>query len=158
IDRAGTHRLDIPKWLTARGVAFKQKPNDSQGRTVYVLDACPFHPEHGDHSCVMQSPDGKLAARCLHNSCSGRGWKDFQEKSGPPDPEHWDPPLGSLRYPSRAMGGEDNKDGEDVPSQTAEDNRPQIIISADEHKINAKAITALARQKGIFQRAGQLVR
>src|SRR5262249_2959144 len=31
-------------------------------------------------------------------------------------------------------------------------------ISADEHKINAKAIAALARQKGIYQRAGQLVR
>jgi hypothetical protein len=38
-----TSRLDVPKWLAARGVAFKVKDRpDSHGRAVYLLEECPF--------------------------------------------------------------------------------------------------------------------
>jgi hypothetical protein len=41
----------------------------------------------------MQADSGKLSARCFHDSCSGKGWQDFKRAIGPPDPEHYDPPL-----------------------------------------------------------------
>jgi hypothetical protein len=88
-------RLMVDRWLAARGVGFRVKAEpDAKGRTVYVLKACPFDPGHGDpDSCIMQAGDGQLSARCLHNSCASRNWHDFKEAIGPPDPEHWDPPL-----------------------------------------------------------------
>ena len=38
-------------------------------------------------------PNGQLGAGCKHSSCAGRGWKHFKGKIGPPDPDHYDPPL-----------------------------------------------------------------
>ena len=87
--------LLVEKWLKDRGVTYRAKLTpDAQGRTVYVLAECPFDPTHGDpDSCIMQAPDGKLSAQCFHNSCTGRGWQEFKEKLGKPDPDHYDPPL-----------------------------------------------------------------
>jgi hypothetical protein len=91
-----TSRLDVPRWLAARGVGFKTKGRTtSDGRTVYILDTCPFDQGHGGggETSIMQGPDGKLAAACMHNSCSGRGWQEFKTAIGAPGPDHWDPPL-----------------------------------------------------------------
>src|SRR4051812_21851762 len=41
----------------------------------------------------MQAADGALSAHCFHDSCSGKGWQDFKEQIGKPDPEHYDLPL-----------------------------------------------------------------
>ena len=91
-----TSRLDVPKWLTARSVGFKVKDRpDSKGRTVFILDTCPLDNGHGGHgeTAIYQAPDGKLAAACMHNGCSGKGWQEFKTAIGPPDPGHWEPPL-----------------------------------------------------------------
>jgi hypothetical protein len=87
-------RLDVPRWLADRGVSFKvKKPKGSDPRTVYRI-TCPFDPAHTD-AAVMQGPDGKLSAKCFHNSCSDRGWQEFKEQIGPPDTSHYDPPPGA---------------------------------------------------------------
>jgi hypothetical protein len=92
---AGNHRLDVARWLAARGVAFRVKAGpDAKGRTIYVLAVCPFNADHRDpDSCVMQAVNGQLSAKCLHDSCSGKSWQDFKAMIGPPDPDHFDPPL-----------------------------------------------------------------
>ena len=90
------HRLDVPRWLTDRGFSYRVKDrHDQHDRTVYILDTCPFDKGHGKGGevSVMQGPDGKLAAACMHNSCTGRGWQQFKEAIGPPDDGHYDPPL-----------------------------------------------------------------
>jgi hypothetical protein len=101
---AGTwqHRLKIAEWLTARGRSFRVKPTpDDKGRTIYVLSECPFNSSHGDpDSCVMQGADGKLYGQCFHDSCAGRGWQDFKAAIGPPEPDHYDPPLRPKREAS----------------------------------------------------------
>jgi hypothetical protein len=33
----------------------------------------------------------------MHNSCTGRGWQEFKAAIGPPDANHWDPPLSDHR-------------------------------------------------------------
>ncbi|VTU02483.1 Putative DNA-directed DNA polymerase OS=Corynebacterium genitalium ATCC 33030 GN=HMPREF0291_11989 PE=3 SV=1 [Gemmataceae bacterium] len=88
-------RLLVDRWLAARGVGFRVKAEpDARGRTVYVLAACPFDPAHADpDACVMQAPDGRLSAQCFHNSCAGRGWQQFKDRIGRPEPHHYDPPL-----------------------------------------------------------------
>jgi hypothetical protein len=90
-------KLNVPRWLNENRVAFRQKKDlDAKGRTIFVLKECPFDPAHGDpDSCIMQAADGTLAAKCLHNTCTRRGWQQFKEKVGKPRPEHYDPPLGA---------------------------------------------------------------
>jgi hypothetical protein len=91
-----TSKLDVPRWLTARGVTFKTKDRpDSLGRVVFILAQCPFDPNHGGGGevSVMQAPDGKMSATCMHNGCTGRGWQDFKTVIGPPDADHYNPPL-----------------------------------------------------------------
>jgi hypothetical protein len=89
------HRLLVEKWLQGRGVAFRVKRQpDDKGRSVYLLEQCPFDPSHaGKDSCVMQAPDGQMSAHCFHNSCLGRGWTQFKEKIGKPSADDFDPPL-----------------------------------------------------------------
>jgi hypothetical protein len=119
-------RLLMDKWLTARGVSYRVKPQpDGTGRIVYVLKECPFDATHGDpDSCVMQDANGKNYGFCFHNSCAGRGWKDFRDAIGKPDGEHYDPPLGRRRgsgWPKRnkqPAGGQ--KTGEESPAADQE--------------------------------------
>src|SRR5262249_49501820 len=92
-----THRLKVDIWLNARGVKYSTKTL-ADGRTAYVLEACPFNasPTNPD-ACVMQATDGALSANCFHDSCAGKGWQEFKAAIGPPDPDHYDPPLQSRR-------------------------------------------------------------
>jgi hypothetical protein len=88
-------RLLVDRWLQDRNVAYRVKARpDGRGRTIYILKECPFDSSHADpDACVMQDGAGKLYAKCLHDSCSGRGWQAFRDKIGRPDPHHYDPPL-----------------------------------------------------------------
>jgi hypothetical protein len=85
---AGGSRLDVARWLTDRGVAYRVKEGDARDPRVKFRIVCPFDPGHTD-AAVMQAPDGKLSAKCFHDSCAGRGWAAFKEAIGAPDPEHF---------------------------------------------------------------------
>jgi replicative DNA helicase len=99
------HRLIVAAWLRDRGVPFREKDHKAaDGRTVYILDQCPFDPNHGGNKevSIMQAPDGKMSAACMHDSCQGNDWQRFKEKIGPPTPEHYDPPLMRPRSAGKA--------------------------------------------------------
>jgi AAA domain len=90
------HRLKVGEWLDARGVAYQKKPAGGRWQDKYLLDACPFNPDHtGKEVAIFQAADGKLGAKCFHNSCGGNGWQEFKARIGKPSPEHYDPPLSS---------------------------------------------------------------
>jgi hypothetical protein len=57
----------------------------------------------------MQATDGQLSAKCFHDSCQGRGWQEFKEAIGPPDPEHYDPPLHRAKSRKGPGQGTDDK-------------------------------------------------
>ena len=98
------HRLDVRRWLTDRGQGFKVKDRpDQHGREVYLLEQCPFDSAHGGSNevAIYQSPDGALAAACMHNSCTGKGWQQFKVAIGNPDGNHYDPP-----YPDHQGNGQ----------------------------------------------------
>lgn len=92
-------RLLVDRWLSDRNVGYRVKSEpEGKGRTVYVLAACPFDSSHVDpDACVMQGADGKMFARCLHDSCTGKGWQHFKNAIGAPKGDHYDPPLGGPR-------------------------------------------------------------
>ncbi len=82
-----TGKLDVDSWLADRGVGFKTQKN---GRgTKYLLDQCPFNPDHGGKdTAILQSDDGRLSFKCLHNRCSDYRWSDLKEILGAPQAEH----------------------------------------------------------------------
>jgi hypothetical protein len=91
------HRLLVKKWLMARNIEFRVKDKPSaDGRTVYILDHCQFNDQHGGNGevCIMQEPGGKLSAKCMHDGCASKGWKEFCDAIGRPAADHYDPPLG----------------------------------------------------------------
>jgi hypothetical protein len=49
------------------------------GGTRYLLEQCVWDPDHKDNSaCIFQFKDGRLGASCSHDSCNGKGWKEFR--------------------------------------------------------------------------------
>jgi hypothetical protein len=183
-------RLKVGEWLAARGIEYTVK-GLPDGRTAYLLRHCPFNPEHtGKDVAIFQGPDGKLGARCFHDSCGGNHWQEFKQKIGPPAPEHWDPPLqkrggrrGRQGKPSATgspgPGRNDQPPGGGAPAGSGADTggdggpppdeprgesgecdpgRPEIVITTDEHEVNAQAAEVLARDLSLYQRGGLLVR
>jgi hypothetical protein len=100
-------RLKVREWLAHFGYAFQTKTRP-QGWTAYLLDRCPFNPEHtGKEVAVFQDEHGKMGAKCFHNSCSGKDWKAFKGAIGKPLPEHYDPPYapaGGQKAASKSTG------------------------------------------------------
>jgi hypothetical protein len=98
-------RLDVPRWLSDRGVSFKAKPKpDKKGRTVFLLEPCPFDSSHTNtDSCIMQDSAGKLSAHCFHDSCHDRGWQEFKNQIGAPESNHYDPPLKGRKKNRRGL-------------------------------------------------------
>ncbi len=145
-------RLLVADWLIARGMKFsvKGKP-DSNGRTVYALEACPFNPTHAE-ARITQEPGGKLAATCPHESCRRLGWKAFRSTIGEPQMVH---------YESAPQG-----DGVPEPSlekrPTVEPD-PKPVILIDKYEVclarSLDMITDRLKETGAyFVRAGKLVR
>jgi putative DNA primase/helicase len=94
--KANSSKLLMERFLQARGIEFREKSTKGpRNCTVWIIKECPFDASHGagKEVCVTQEPNGKNGFKCMHDSCTGRGWKDFKEKIGKPDPDHYDPPL-----------------------------------------------------------------
>lgn len=71
----------------------------------WVLDICPFDPDHTDGSAVIiEHGSGALSFRCHHNGCTGRTWHDLRERFEPrmPDaPRHRERPPNPESAPAK---------------------------------------------------------
>lgn len=83
-------RLDVPRWLGDRGCEHSVG-RTSDGRDLYRLNRCPFNDQHGarGETVVMQADNGRMSAKCQHDSCSGEGWQEFKQAIGQPEPHHF---------------------------------------------------------------------
>lgn len=69
--------FDVKEWLDKHGVSYTEK--SYKNGLKLVLDECPFdHSHKAPDSAVFVHGDGALGFKCLHNSCSGKGWKDLR--------------------------------------------------------------------------------
>jgi hypothetical protein len=169
-------RLLVDRWLSDCGVEFRVKSApEGRGRTVYVLKECPFDTTHGDpDSCIMQDPDGKMSANCFHNGCKERGWQEFKAIIGPPESQHYDPPLTrSRRTGTNQNAGSQGSsaspppldgEGDDPPfrdTDAGRSTRPTIAIEPETTPV-ADTMCAISDRLlasgDCFRRADQLVR
>ena len=95
--KAGYSRLLVDRWLTDRGVQFRQPKQTADGRTMWAI-VCPFDSSHGQRgeSVVMQARNGRMAYKCQHDGCGGHGWQELKHAIGTPEHHHYDPPLSSI--------------------------------------------------------------
>lgn len=68
-------RFDMPAFLSAAGIKAKG-PENHDGGQKWVLDACPFNPDHNrGEAAVFLDSIGAPGFNCFHDSCaSNRGW------------------------------------------------------------------------------------
>lgn len=69
--------FDVEEWMDRYGIQYRKE--SSGDFTKYILDHCPFNPEHkGKDAIVTRGRNGELGFKCLHNSCSGNHWQEFR--------------------------------------------------------------------------------
>ncbi|MBI3694153.1 MAG: hypothetical protein HY238_04855, partial [Acidobacteria bacterium] len=72
--------FDIEQFLGRHGVPFRP-PVPYDGGRKFVLEECPWDPTHrAPDAAVFEGADGRLGFRCFHNSCQGRGWREFRSR------------------------------------------------------------------------------
>ncbi|MGQ9533551.1 MAG: hypothetical protein ACUVTQ_12265, partial [Desulfotomaculales bacterium] len=106
--------FDAGAWLEEHGLEIYSAKEWNGGR-LWVLRRCPWNPEqHTNLSAfVFQSPDGRLVAKCHHNSCSEKGWHDLRDAvEGPGWRQAAKPPR-----PARSAEGSGN--GVRLPGRVA---------------------------------------
>lgn len=76
-------QIDVDDYLEKHGIGVVSK-SEWNGGYRWVLDICPWNPEHTDHSAfVIQFADGGIAAKCHHNGCSQENWRTLRDKLEP---------------------------------------------------------------------------
>lgn len=72
-----TERFDLVDFLNRHGIGYRTER--VAGGTKYVLDHCPFNEQHRHKDAVIfQRDGGAIGFICLHNSCSGKTWRDVR--------------------------------------------------------------------------------
>ncbi|MGI8482739.1 MAG: hypothetical protein ACR2OU_00565 [Thermomicrobiales bacterium] len=66
---------DLATILDDSGIQYREKRKDYG--TVYEVD-CQTSTDHTGGACFIQFGSGKFVYRCLHQSCSGKGWQDVK--------------------------------------------------------------------------------
>lgn len=71
------HDFDIESWMQEHGIRYTIK--DGDGYTKFVLDECPFDPNHkAPDSMILKQPSGAIGFKCLHDSCQDKRWQDVR--------------------------------------------------------------------------------
>ncbi len=72
-----TERFDLVDFLNRHGIGYRTER--VAGGTKYILDHCPFNDQHKHKdACIFQRDNGAIGFICLHNSCSGKTWRDVR--------------------------------------------------------------------------------
>ena len=76
--------FDVEDFFRRHGIEIAETIAQPSGAIKYRLSRCAFNPDHETPgAAVFLQPDGKLGHRCLHNSCTGKGWREFREHFEP---------------------------------------------------------------------------
>ena len=72
------NNFDLQEWIDRHGIEVKEK-SSWDGGTKWVLDHCPFNPEHKHKdAAIVQGRDGKIGFNCFHSSCADKHWREFR--------------------------------------------------------------------------------
>ncbi|MGB9796995.1 MAG: hypothetical protein ACPLSK_00060, partial [bacterium] len=71
--------FDLARWIAEHNLPVKREAPWNGGRK-WVLNPCPWNPDHRDNSAyIVQFPNGAIAAGCHHNGCQGKGWHELRD-------------------------------------------------------------------------------
>ena len=81
--RLDGEKFDLCDWLIKYNISVTERV-PYKGGVKFILSNCPFDESHtGKDAAVFQLANGVVGFKCLHNSCSHYGWRDFREKFEP---------------------------------------------------------------------------
>ena len=73
-----TEKFDLDAFIDKHGIKVTKIERVSGGKK-YVLEHCPWNPEHkGKDAVLFQRDSGEIAFHCFHASCSDHDWKAFR--------------------------------------------------------------------------------
>ena len=74
-------KFDLETFLNKHGL--RHKKTSYNGGIKYVLDKCPFNPEHGRDSAIFKASNGAIGFYCFHNGCNGNDWRKLRDMYEP---------------------------------------------------------------------------
>jgi hypothetical protein len=76
-------KFDLEKWIAEHHLSVAQT-GDWNGGRKWVLEICPWNPEHTNRSAyIVRLANGAIGAGCHHNGCSGQGWQALRDVVDP---------------------------------------------------------------------------
>ena len=80
---ASKSAFDLEGWLDMYGIRV-HAVKEWKDATRYVLEECPFDSNHkAPDATIIKMQSGAICFKCLHNSCSGRDWRELRLKYEP---------------------------------------------------------------------------
>lgn len=80
----GGEAFDIRKFISDHGIGVAKEIPIAGGGTKFVLDECIFDSGHkAPDAAIFQMPNGAIAYKCFHQSCSSYRWEDVRTKFEP---------------------------------------------------------------------------
>lgn len=71
--------FNLREFIQKYGIDVAKEVPISGGGTKYVLAECPFDSQHkSPDSALFELPNGAIAFKCYHNSCSQHDWRAFR--------------------------------------------------------------------------------
>lgn len=87
--------FDLDEFIEKHNIKIRNKTSFSGG-IKYVLESCPFNSSHkAPDSAIFKLNDGSIGFKCLHNSDSDKGWKEFRSFY---EPDAYDRKYNSFRF------------------------------------------------------------
>lgn len=143
-------RLDLGKWLIDHGVHIHRGPVPDNGSDKWVLEACPFDPAHAaPDAALFQRPDGALAFKCLHNTCSDKRWADFRAFYEPNRPTYQKPYVADRRKVNGRAGN-----AERAPDATQQPDTPHTDPEPDFPAQLATRVAEIVTAKDLSDASG----
>ena len=80
-------QFNLGDWIMGHELKVAFQGPWGEGGTKWILDQCPWNPDHTNRSAyIVQLRSGAIAARCKHNGCAGKEWKDLKSLYEPQRP------------------------------------------------------------------------
>lgn len=134
-------QFNLREFIAKYGIEVEKEVPITGGGTKFILKECPFDSQHkAPDSALFELPNGAIAFKCYHNSCSQYDWRAFRLHFDPHAYDHENEPRAHnniSQYPSRPYVPQKPK--YEIKQETEELGRKWLQMS-DIEKIDLSAI------------------
>ena len=119
-------RFDLTEFLNKHCIGYRTER--VAGGTKYILDHCPFNDQHKHKDAVIfQRDGGAIGFICLHNSCSGKTWRDVRLLF---EPDAYDRQYqrGTQQFPQQRQTAQVTQPAAQVPPIVQTDDKGKVWL------------------------------